>query len=676
MNFPRTILLLLILLLAGPPRASAESYAEWLAYGNSESSPLRVEATLFNTEPQRLELSSAQHPALGPSATIFSSTGEKSKIGFLGSLYLSLREPEEKAIAGPIRAELLYSEVDADSLRNRVQNGVTNLNAELALDTTIGRVVYRETYILNLLTDAKAIPILLPVPEADAQRITSERLYSLRLSIKDSRGSDLARYILVDTFNPTRYRPEANAWIAAGLESTSSIPALAAAGVTAEISDVPTVLDPYTFLQTLWVSDGQAQNLEQSFLRKLLLMGVWLYGQDSTVDILSNRLGFKESTPVLLGGVGRASQAPAQLLQELDPYYFQPYGGHFGDKARSGREDSAIVDQEHPFKEYSSSYEMWTALLLGGYALAIFIGAPVLFYNLKGFKRVRIWSLIPALAIFVSLIAWGAGRYALPRTTVAQVIEYRFAYADWPEVYVHDLLGVLAMDQGERRFTTRSQARYIDRRDFRLGHRYGRNENVAVAAHHNSDAQGETRTSFALDFRARGAVSKHEIMQFSEDTKPISRVKKDGELYLRTETDIERLYVDDGKRTILLGKVAAGELIDPRQIKGTSVTKLRGLPGPINYLFRFRKNKEIEENVLPGVSMRVRARDVNRNALVTELKDHVWNFGLIPNQLILIAETKETPNLEVDSGEVQLQSQIIWFQQIPLGDSLSTTEGT
>jgi hypothetical protein len=425
-----------IVLLMGT-ELDAESYQQWLNHQPSkeiliEFNPL---GSFVDTEKMAQNLdhsSSRQIAGKGNAIKLTRPPG-----GYIGSLKIS---PQRSAqLQYPLSVALIYTEILSEDLDN---------DGNLTRDERVRNEYYNDTFHINDQYSQTDIPLVLP--RFYYYRIGRGEVYlSCRLEIKDNEGKIISRFLVIDRISSDQSNI-ATGWVMNESEADRFLRENAGILNLKTIESVPSYLSPFSEIAALSISEDywKQSPLTTQYIQRLLLMGVWLYGRQATVDSIAASLGLTTPHSVLLGGIG----VPNELsLQSLRAYS----SGHNwrslvqNDGYYNPEDDRALLSKEHIFQPYRRSYITWTWSWLISFSLILLIGTPVAFNVLKGDKRLHLWWAVPAISLLTAVMGWGIGNAYLPRKPIVEITEFRFAHASWPEVFVQDVIRILSFNREE-----------------------------------------------------------------------------------------------------------------------------------------------------------------------------------------------------------------------------------
>ena len=300
---------------------------------------------------------------------------------------------------------------------------------------------YEKTFSFSSGDDVAVVPVLLPRSTHQISMFgANERFLSCRVELLDSSGRPVARALPVECFFASSwgYGRQARAWVTEEAEADRALRELAGIGEPTTVLAFPRVMEPYGELAALWMSEDvwERGDLGRRDLRRLLLMGLWVYGRTNTVSMLTRDVGLAEEGAVLTGGVDAPDTVTAQARSANRNRGTR--GGSLWDTSISHWTEGQTFPLDNRidlFAPLKALFVAHTLIVLGVFALTICIGVPLAFLRLRGASRTRLWWGIPLISVLFAVLGLGGGRLLLSRDTHWDVTEYRFGYAGWPEVY-------------------------------------------------------------------------------------------------------------------------------------------------------------------------------------------------------------------------------------------------
>ncbi len=445
--------------LAVGPLASAApalSYRDWIAAAPEAGAPLALilepasNGCVQQTQQVRPELRPF-HPAAGDYE--FYEVPARPSGGYLGQMILlqdtGIQPP------GPLTVSLTFHPVEIEDLlppTGRAHAAATN-KAALKWHEPMGLLNaaaplrlerFRRSWSVASLPPAErfALPFILPRAGMGGFRHgNNENLFTCLCEVRDARGTVLLRKQAVELFHSGRvYYGGGTAWVMGEPEADRYLRESAGINHSETVSELPSLMEPYAEAVALWVSADAAgkEPLTPAMVRRLLLMGIWIFGRESTVSNLAVAAGVPGPGPVLLGGLrgvtlplGREDKGKQHLGHDQESLWDAYLG------SLPGLTNPVAVLENHRdlFQSLKGRYLGWTIGMLGLFFGLACIGLPVAFWKLKGARRLALWWLIPAAAAAIACASLAGGQLLLPRLPQTDLTEYRFAVAGWPEVY-------------------------------------------------------------------------------------------------------------------------------------------------------------------------------------------------------------------------------------------------
>ncbi len=564
-----------IVLLMGT-ELGAESYQQWLTH--QPSTEISIEFNPFGNFVDKEKMAQNLDPS---SPRQIAGRGTAIKLtrpsgGYIGSLQLRLQPSAQ--LQYPLSVALIYTEVLSEDLDN---------DGNLSRDIRIRNEYYHDTFHINDQFSRTDIPWVLP--RFFYYRIAKGEVYlSCRLEIKDNEGKMISRYLCIDRIS-TDQTDTAIGWVMNESEADRFLRENAGIRNIQTIESVPSYINPFSEIAALWIAEDywEQSPLTTQYLQRLLLMGVWLYGRQATVDSIAESLGLTTPYSVLLGGIG----APNELsLQSLWSYSSGHNWRSFiqNDGYYNPEDDRALLSKEHIFQPYRRFYITWTWSWLISFSLILLIGTPIAFNVLKGDKRLHLWWALPVISLLTAVMGWGIGNAYLPRKPIVEVTEFRFAHASWPEVFVQDVIRILSFNKEEVDLSVPENAFSLPS----INWRGIRRKTNTKTDYYYSDHQ---KSRFRWMSLSRGDVSEREIAYFKKADYPFTLDRENSRLNLRAHQDFSRVVVWDNTQWHHLGRLNEGDVVDP--FSGRKSRQIYGMPLTLTSLFKYGKENLLAENI-------------------------------------------------------------------------------
>jgi hypothetical protein len=276
-------------------------------------------------------------------------------------------------------------------------------------------------------------------------------LFACLCEIRDAQGTVLLRQQLIELYY-WYYGSIRNgtAWVMNDPEADRFLRESAGINSSITIRELPPVIEPYVEINALWISAEAAQSaaLTPAMLRRLLLMGTWIFGRDATIANLAALAGLPGPGSLLLGGIqalDQKSEGRHHPVNNNNDSLWDSYPDH--SKNENTNATPVMENRRDLFQPLQRWYVGWTLSLLGIFFGVAGIGLPVAFWRLKGSRRLMLWWLIPSVTLAIGIVSLVGGRSFLPRQPQADITEYRFAYAGWPEVFCQSVNRSLTFEE-------------------------------------------------------------------------------------------------------------------------------------------------------------------------------------------------------------------------------------
>ena len=658
---PRLILAFAAGLLISPARAI--SYREWSAKPSPQSAAVSIvlsavsngyvqESTPVNLTGQRALRNYTEVPCR-PSG------------GYIGMV--SVWPQGNKEIEYPLTLSFSYTEVVSDedllpaSATNHLISAEENKDSGLKWQLPMGLLnpdspVRAERYYQSIRIDDSsllgqpAFPLILPgVAQMGSMRTDSysSRLLSCLCEVKDARGNALARKQVIEVFGMGMYQyNRGTAWVMNEPEADRHLREDAGIEKSFTIFELPPPMEPYAEADALWVSaeSARAGRPDRDLLRRLLLMGLWVYGRGETVSNLTAIAGLPAPGAVLIGGI----QSPAKESFSKN-HWNRGEGRGLWESFSYCRPEKGVTNappamdnQRDLFKPYQGLFIGWTAGVLGAFFAVACAGLPLAFWTLKGSRRLVLWWLIPAVAVITGTAGLIIGRAILPRCAQSDVTEYRFAYAGWPEVYCQSVNRLLTFEDREAAWTLPADSFSFPTWTWRYR---------STAAVRQRMIKEKDRVTHAIAGLKRGQIIIDETACFRPLPLPVEVDWAAGAPLLKSTAPLRRVHVWENGSWHRLGDLAPGQTAS---VLGKAITyEITGLPKRISACIPIYQPRSPG----PPVPCKNCGKIHGRDNVVPTAFSNTW---------VVAALSDEPAGSRPEMKEVQGKSRTVWLIQIPL----------
>ena len=506
-----------------------------------------------------------------------------------------------------------------------------------------------------------AFPLILPSVAGEGSfGGRGQSLLSCLAEVVDREGRCLSRQQLVELFEASQESRggSVSAWVMNDPEADRLLREQAGIEGLVTVDELPPYVQPYSEVGALWVSSREARSpvLSQTMLRRLMLMGVWIYGHGATVATLAEAVGLSGPSDVLLGGLRTLDGPSPQAARKSGDWR---YAGkslweswYAPDASRHGEAHLPLENRRDLFAPRRGAFVGWTLGVLGVYVLLAGIGLPLAFWRLRGSQRLVLWWSVPAVAIVLATAGLLLGLILLPRHPACDVTEYRFAYGDWPEVYCQGVTRVLAFERRETALSLPAGAWKMPQAGYGGA---GNRADYERTAH----GEGEKGTTRRVGGPGRGEILTEEEACFRIVPRPLEIVG-DGPARVKALAAVRNVHVWDEYRWRVLGDLAAGQTAE---IASAAVTnEVAGMPGLIRGLFEPDGRAELAAaGVGPTMRPSFRPRPRAGGALISS-----W---------VVVALSDEKAGTQPTMADAQTESRVAWVIQVPRGSAPTVPQG-
>jgi len=485
------------------------------------------------------------------------------------------------------------------------------------------------------------LPLLLPrMTRGEFRPSGGANLFSCLCEIRDAQGAVLLRKQMIELF----YRGDGyghfrsgTAWVMNEPEADRFLRESAGVNNSYTIITPPPLIEPYAEIDALWVSTEavQAATMTPDMLRRLLLMGTWIFGRDTTISNLTAMAGLPWPGSVLLGGI-------QPLVPNYEGKHHQLHNneGAFWDtsvdNSNNGKINAIMENRRDLFQPFKGWYLGWTFSVLGIFLGVACIGLPLAFWRLKGSRRLVLWWLIPTVTVAISIVSLVGGQWLLPRQPQSDITEYRFAYAGWPEVFCRSVNRLLTFEERQVSWTMPGGS-------FIFPVRSRSNPTVPEWIDESAD-----RVVHGMAGLKRGQIVIDETAGFR--SLPLPVVIDDSttnRLGLKALVTLRQVHVWENGSWHRVGDVQSGQAITVPS--GAKTNTIFGLPKRINDCFP-------SYDFHPGPCKNCgKVHEVDKNMAMT-----------FSNMWIVAALSTEPAAVQPVMTNAQVESRAVWFIQIPL----------
>lgn len=626
--------------------AQAISYREWASLPSQEVSPISIvlepaATSLVHETTTTIEVWSGnrrQHHKVP----------KRPLGGYLGQIIIQQREGVR--LQYPLTLTLLFPSVEKDDLLPLAESSeAVAFHLPMGLlnpDAPLRAARFRRNIRLDTPTSSGRItvPLLLSnIYERRGLRLPTPNILSCLCEVSDARGTVLARKQLVELYNPNGYvSSEDGAWVMNEPEADRYLRENAGINRLLTVTEIPTTMEPYTEIDALWLSAEAVRSvaLTPAMLRRLILMGVWIYGRAETVSNLVGAAGLDGPGAVLMGGI----QAPVEKVERgrSRPH---TYGQAFGSPAfYPDRKNTNAVpvmnNQNDLFDPLKRRYLGWTISILSLFFAVACIGMPVAFWRLKGSRRLILWWLIPAVTVVISVVGLVGGGWFLPRQSRCDITEYRFAVAGWPEVFCHSVNRLLTFEDREVNWKLPRQSFTVPMEHHSLfkgfAHRQWIDETPDFVMHGSGGLK-------------RGQISVNETAFFRSLPIPVAINQTTNPPKLKALVPLHQVHVWEHGAWYKLGTLAPGQAVDWSHSAKTH--RFLGIPERISECF---PSYHYKPDQVPCK---------NCGKIHEGDKDMAEVFS---NRWVVAALATEPAEVQPMFKNAQVESRVVWFIHIPL----------
>lgn len=493
-----------------------------------------------------------------------------------------------------------------------------------------------------------ARPLILPVPSNVSRGFPhGQSMLACLCELTDASGVPLARQHVIDVFSPSSYHGGSRAaWVIGEAEADRILREQAGMGDIETQQDLPDIMAPYHEIDAVWVS-GQAWSngtVSVSLLRRLALMGLWVYGHERTVSDVASSAGLSAPQAVLMGGIGSPEQSRSGVAggRPQRPFWTGPYHDSRGEGKDLWPETRVDL-----FADDDNVYLAWTLSVLGLFFVAAGIGLPVAFLKLRGAVRLRLWWIVPAGAVAAAVVGHVGGRAVLPRAPRADVTEYRCAYAGWEQVYCRQVARMLTYESVPVHIEAPARAVFLPGAQGYGGPSPVRAEHIRRAG----DA-----AEYVAEGKGRGTVLLREIGYFAPVEPPVERAAGGTNACLRLRIPCRRMFVwHNGAFYRMPENLPAGE----RVILGSGIrtNKIHGLPQRVESVLQPYAVPDLQFSCAGGSCLRAELAHTHTDA---------GNPDPFRGSCLVVAVTDEEPGVDFLGKGLRATSRVVWIVQVPL----------
>jgi hypothetical protein len=566
--------------------------------------------------------------------------------GVCGEIHITRSDAQKPTL--PLTCQILFSQVLKDDLLPPASNNVHDLYWDqpmdlLDKDSPLRVVRYLQSYDLSQTNSHILLPLELPfIPNRCNFFNMQHPLLSCRAEITDVEGNIIARRLLIECFAANHSGGPSHAWVMDEPEADRLLREFAGIQNAVTVNAFPPQLYSYFEVAALWMSTEQWEKnlLPISFLRKLLLMGVWIYGRNETIAAITDSLDLPQPGAVLLGGIEVPNKptVPAKTraghYNESGHTFWENYL-YIGDEKNT----AVLENRKDLFQPLKRSYISWSLAVLLGFGLFTAVGLPMAFVLLKGAQRVKMWWYIPILTVVFALVGWIGGQLVLNRIPRSDVTEYRLAYAGWPEIYCQTVARMLHFDQRDVAWQLPPDGSLIPQTQWQAHN----TRMVSCATAHYS-----TGTVYALAGLSRGSLLTREFASFRKGSLPVQREGDE----LAASAPLRAVHIRHKGKWYSIGQMLKGHRISLADLK-TPISEIKTLPAPFRKLFERRPSS----SACSGEHCTPVMQEVQANPEYDDPFASDWI-------LVAISEN-EHPAVRYNDDDAFHEGRVIWIIQLP-----------
>jgi len=504
--------------------------------------------------------------------------------GYEGAL--SIRAASSKPVQTPLRVRWLFSAALKSDVIGPTNGwdgwngwqGNSDASIRIRLDGDIRETLFTDETTLTAVPQGTGamVPLVFPRRPTGSMR-TDPRFLVGRYEVVDAAGvvraRGLAPRLLLEVY---WYGQETAAWVTEDTEADRLLREKANIRRAETVLTLPQARAAYEGLSAIWVSQTiwNERQKDLAFWRRVLLQGVSLYARTNTADAMRAALQVAPD-----GWVLRARIASSDQMSVGDDCTAPTRDGiHDLDlnetciQQRDVREQSRL-DNDRPLFLFAQSYQVWTACILGAFALGTIVLMALAFVRLRGAKRVRLWWIVPLWAIGFAVLGGGVGRLVLSRQPRADVTEYRFARSDWPEMFCEAVGRTLCFSPAEHGWQAPADALFM--RSAKPSAAPGQGGEVCIQ-------RDGASTCLRVAAGDRGVIHDDRAGWFRACELPF-HIAPDahGERRIQATGDLDAVFVRADGAWHALGAMKTGEVRDPCATNNAPMPRLPGLPKSI-----------------------------------------------------------------------------------------------
>jgi len=579
--------------------------------------------------------------------------------GYLGQIVI--RQQAGARMEFPLTVFLSFPNVNVEDLLPPAgqshSNATTKVNLKWHLpmgllnpDSPVQPEQFRRSRSIARLSPADRVtmPLLLPGMMRGGFRPggNNANMFSCLCEIRDARGTVLLRKQMIELFyGGNGYNQNNTAWVMNEPEADRYLRESVGINTSFTIRELPPLMEPYAEIDALWVSAEAVQTaaINQDMLRRLLLMGTWIFGRSATISNLTAMAGISGPGSVLLGGIQPLGKKSEDEHQALTINHADSLWDNSANNSNNGKTNAAPVmeNRRDLFQPLKSWYSGWTLSVLGIFFGVACIGLPIAFWRLKGSRRLVLWWLIPAVTISIGIVSLVGGKWLLPREPRADITEYRFAYADWPEVFCRSVNRSLTFEERQVVWSLPNGSFVFP----------ARSRSNSVGPEWIDESAG--RVVHGIAGLKRGQIAIDETAGFRSLPLPVAiGYNMTNHPELKVLAPLRQVHVLENGSWYRVGDVQAGQVI--MAPFGAKTNAIFGLPDRIAHCFP-------SFDFQPGVCKNCgKVHEVDKNLAMA-----------FSNTWIVAALSVEPAAAKPTMKNTRTESRAVWFIQIPMHPKIS-----
>jgi hypothetical protein len=428
------------------------------------------------------------------------------------------------------------------------------------------------------------------------------------------------------------------------------------------VDPLPTDWRDLQSIRAIWLN--RETPFDTRLLRRVILSGRWILGHPDELKPIHQLLGTAGQHPILYGGIGSLTQAGPKIPVTFESVSYYHHYSHNNNQSWPLENDEAL------FSRIRVKYLTFTLLSAGIYALCATIFLPIFFRKLSGNERLQIWWKTPLIIGVYSIIILFVGFvFVQPKRPITNVTEYRFGYADWPEVFCTVNFEAFQFGAANMQWHVPpgSMTVQLDKSDA-----------TRLSVTTDTDDAG----NITLKGVSRGLRIESDTGYFRQEAQPFSVSRSTNSITIHTERNLRNIHLAlGGGKWLAIGDMPAGEsiklteghidmgtLTQSQEVRTLHVEHPNGIPQSLESAIKQFGTDSMSTQPVEGKQENC----TNCGRIHKRSSRHIQ---IIANSVILIAlDENEKAAVSCSHPDAWEQSRVAWIAQVPITEATAAPQ--